>query len=374
MSYFSDESEIEFAKEDLGKGDYTLELDKSKDSLSESSWGDVDKISLRNKILSAKNYKSIVDDVYMMVLDGWEESPSSNLKYPVMQVSNGKLVYNRYGLSSALGYAEKNGEDAVVSKIRSIYSKLDLDEGGKEEMSTMQNEEFEKPVEEEVKKEESFEEEEGEEKEPENEVTPSEEESEKEEMSEEVKEPEVKMGLDAYLDMVKILELLEDVTGEEGVEATEEEITLCKMAADEVKKTEGEKDFGVVAKGMFAKMMKMSKVISKMSENSKVYLSENEELKKFKSAIEQQRFLYEVEQTLKEVENAMPFEEIDKSREDSKTFSLDNIDVWKNAVKAKAFTFSSKNKKVEKKEEFQRWAILSDTKQSKGDNLWTINK
>ena len=121
----------DFAKEDLGQGDYSLTVDKSKDSLSDSSWGDVDKTALRNKILGAKNYKSLVDDVYMQVLAGWEDAPSEKLKYPVMQLSGDKLVYNKGGLSSALGYAKANDEGDVISKINGIYKHLGLDDDKK---------------------------------------------------------------------------------------------------------------------------------------------------------------------------------------------------------------------------------------------------
>lgn len=41
---------------------------------------------------------------------------------------DGTAVYNRGGLAAAKGYAEKNGEKAVLSKVDGIYKKLGLDE------------------------------------------------------------------------------------------------------------------------------------------------------------------------------------------------------------------------------------------------------
>ena len=55
--------EKEFAKEDLGKGE-ALKIDKSKDAMSTSPWGNVDKTALRNKVLSASNYKAAVEACY----------------------------------------------------------------------------------------------------------------------------------------------------------------------------------------------------------------------------------------------------------------------------------------------------------------------
>ncbi|MFR3182499.1 MAG: hypothetical protein ACLTPN_02650 [Clostridia bacterium] len=134
---FSEFTSIVFAKEDYGTGE-TITVDKSKEAMSDSSWGSVNKTELRKKVLEAKNYKSLVKDVYADVQDGWEEAPSSKLKYPIMEIKDGKAVYNRYGLASALAYAEKNNETAVVNKVKSLYKKLDIDnedEGGEKKMA-----------------------------------------------------------------------------------------------------------------------------------------------------------------------------------------------------------------------------------------------
>ena len=115
----------------------SYKVDKSKEAMSEADWGSVDKAALRDKIMDASNRAKLVKDVYLLVEDGWEDAPSEHLKYPVMQFDGDKLVYNRYGLASALAYAKQQGEDAVVDKVEKIYKKLDLDEtDGKEEKMT----------------------------------------------------------------------------------------------------------------------------------------------------------------------------------------------------------------------------------------------
>lgn len=126
-----------FAKKDYGTGE-TITVDKSKEAMSETNWGLVNKTELRKKVLEAKNYKSLVKDVYADVQEGWEDAPSSKLKYPIMEIKDGKAVYNRYGLASALAYAQKNNETAVINKVKSLYKKLDIDnedEGGEKEMA-----------------------------------------------------------------------------------------------------------------------------------------------------------------------------------------------------------------------------------------------
>ena len=112
------------AKSEWGTAD-PIKVDKSKDAVSEDSWGDVSKTELRNTVLKAKNYKTIVKSVYLLVEDGWEDSPSSHLKYPVMQYKNGTLVYNAGGLLAAQQYGEKYDE-VVANKAKRIRKKLGL--------------------------------------------------------------------------------------------------------------------------------------------------------------------------------------------------------------------------------------------------------
>lgn len=124
-----------------GMGDgKAISVDKSASSLSETSWGDVDKTALRNEVLKASNYKSLVKDVYCSVEEGWEDAPSSKLKYPIMEIKDGKAVYNRGGLASALGYAKTEKDNAVINKIEAIYKKLKIDTEGKERDNEMNNE------------------------------------------------------------------------------------------------------------------------------------------------------------------------------------------------------------------------------------------
>ena len=40
-----------------------------------------------------------------------------------MEIKNGKAVYNRYGLASALGYAKAEKDEEVISKGRSTLQK-----------------------------------------------------------------------------------------------------------------------------------------------------------------------------------------------------------------------------------------------------------
>lgn len=110
----------------------------NKIELKDIDWGNVDKTELRNKIMDAKNRKTLVKNVYALVEDGWEEAPSEKLKYPLMAEIEGVFYYVRGALSSALAYARQNDEQAVIDKIKGLYDKFDLaDSDEKEEDGEM---------------------------------------------------------------------------------------------------------------------------------------------------------------------------------------------------------------------------------------------
>lgn len=121
----------DFAKDDIGTKS-SLEVNKSKDAMSEKPWGEVDKAELRKRVIAAENFKSIADDVFLDLREGWEDGIEGALKYPVMCIEGEELVYNRGGLASAKAYAEKNGDEKVTEKLEKIYKHLELEYGNME--------------------------------------------------------------------------------------------------------------------------------------------------------------------------------------------------------------------------------------------------
>ncbi|MEG1044092.1 MAG: hypothetical protein RSF81_04860 [Oscillospiraceae bacterium] len=115
-------------------------VDKSKGAMVDTSWSDVDKNSMREKIMEAKNKSTLVKDVYLLVENDWENAPSEHLKYPIMQLQGDTFVYNRNAISSAKAYAEKENEQSVIDKLNTIYNKLELNK--KEEGAKMAKEKF----------------------------------------------------------------------------------------------------------------------------------------------------------------------------------------------------------------------------------------
>lgn len=127
-----DKSKMDFIKKDEYGTGKPISVLKSKEAVSNDSWGGVDKTALRDTVLKARNYKTLVKSVYLDVQDGWEDAPSEKLKYPVMQYKNGKFVYNAGGLLSAQQYGEKYDE-SIAKKALTIRKRLGLVKSEKEE-------------------------------------------------------------------------------------------------------------------------------------------------------------------------------------------------------------------------------------------------
>lgn len=111
--------------------------------LKDTPWGDVDKVEIRDKIMEASNRAELVKRVYLKVMDGWEDAPSENLKYPVMELIDDTFYYNKFALASALAYAKQHDETEVVSEIMKLYKKFDLAKEGEEENMSDKNFEIE---------------------------------------------------------------------------------------------------------------------------------------------------------------------------------------------------------------------------------------
>lgn len=118
-------------KESMAEEKYVSHpIDTSKKGLYEGEW---DGNKAKQDLVKEKNFKTLAPKVCMKLEEGWEDREVTKLGYPVMGLYDGKWRYSAKGLASALGYAKKEEETAVVSKIEKIYKKLGLDSEGKEE-------------------------------------------------------------------------------------------------------------------------------------------------------------------------------------------------------------------------------------------------
>ena len=373
-----------FAKErkDNMAENKSYKVDKSKEAMSEKAWGDVDKTDLRNKIVDAKNKNSLVKSVYMLVEDGWEDAPSERLKYPVMCFEGDKLVYNRYGLASALAYARQENETAVINKIERIYKKLDInkDSQGKEEDVKMNEIEFAAvdigdlwgrlwhEIDETRHWEYSI-------------IGIYEEDNKKFAI---LRDRDMKMyRLDFSLteDGMTVAEEVVEVkqefieTGNMKKFAEPENVADYRLPEDDDKSDEDESDADDDDKDeqeedMAEKLAKLEKDIEERDNIIMEKDKELEELRQFKAYVEEKEKAKFVEGIMAEVKEFLDDEAFKSYREEGMLCKMSEIDGWANKVKAASFE-ASKNKKS-KKENTGIWGFAAPISNSnkKSDSVW----
>lgn len=274
------------------------------------------------------------------------------------------------GFEWALDLAEKISE---IDKQKLSYFNGNVESNDSKEKEVIKNfmedekkeevkEEREENKEEEPKKEEMAQETPEEEKkeDPEEEAKETPEEEAKEHEQEKKEE---KMSNDVYLDVAAALAFLRAETESNREMVDEEDFALFA----EMEKG-ADCDPKMMAKGMFCKMQKMSKLFADMKKKHDEMMAENEELKKFKAKVEEDKFVFEIATVMSEVKEDMPKEEFEALQEKSKEFSLENVDLFKNLARAKAFEFSKGKKK--NNDDIVRHALPVVTNKENKKSLW----
>lgn len=387
VRFSADEAEAYFAKNDTvdilkkfvnerkqSMADKSYKVDKSKEAMSEKAWGDIDKTDLRNKIMEASNKAKLVKDVYMLVEDGWEDAPSEHLKYPVMCFEGDTLVYNRYGLASALAYARQEDETEVINKIERIYKKLDIDDSeGKEEDVKMNEIEFAAvdigdlwgrlwhEIDETRHWEYGI-------------VGIYEEDNKKFAI---LRDRDMKMyRLDFSLTedgmtvAEEVIEVKQEFVETDNMKkfAEPENVADYRLPEDDDKSDEDDKD--EQEEDMAEKLAKLEKDIEERDNIIMEKDKELEELRQFKADVEEKEKAKSVEGIMAEVKEFLDDEAFKAYREEGMLCKMSEIDGWANKVKAASFE-ASKNKKS-KKENTGIWGFAAPISNSnkKSNSVW----
>lgn len=294
----------------------TYKIDKSKEAMSTDDWSNVDKTAMRNKIMDAANRDTLVKSVYLDVRDGWQDAPSSNLKYPIMELKGDTFVYNRNALSAAKGYAEKNNETEVLKKLNSIYKKLDLD--GKGDDTNMSD----------VK----FDEIEG-----------------RKAWGDVIAKVQDHEGKDVYVDSIEddhIIYTKDDVRYrvEADIDVDDDDKTVdVDIKWDTVKKDEDQKmaemesQEEVSMDDMKAKVDELTKEIENRDNIIMEKDKELEELRAFKADIENKEKMSSIDAIMNEVKSCLSEQQFNDLKEEGVNCEMSQIDGWKNKVKAVCF-------------------------------------
>ena len=361
----------------------TYKVDKSKDSMVDTPWGDVDKTELYKKIVDASNADTLVKDVYMKVENGWKDAPSDKLKYPVMQFKGDTLVYNRNGLSSALGYARAENETDVVSKIEKIYKSLDIedDNDNKEskgkESKTMQEQKFEiegrKAWGDIIAK---VQDHEGKDVyvdsvEKDHIIYTKGDERYRVEADVKVSKDDKKVSADIKWNTVKKdkVQKMEEKTDDKN-KKDDKAITMSDCV-DFIKKlsTDANVDASAYCEMLEEEARKNEKLAKDLEERDNIIMQKDTELgelKKFKEDTEKKSIEMEVAKTLEEVKNFVEKDDFEKFESEGKLCKMSELDGWKNKVKSVAFEASKKSNKQRQ----GLWRMGAPVEGSKNTGLW----
>lgn len=327
-------------------------IDKSKEALSDKPWGEVDKTKLRNDIMGASNKNTLVKDVYMLVEDGWEDAPSEHLKYPVMELKGDTFVYNRDGLSSALGYAKKGNVSSVVSKVEKIQRKLGLFKEGKEADTEMSTKYFD-----EIEGRKAW-----------------------ADVIEEVQEHE---GRDAYVDSIEkdhIIYTKDDVRYrvEADIKVDKDDKTVdADIHWDTVKKDKDQKMSEKKEMSIDEAMAEIDRLSKDVEDNKNIIMDKDKqmkdmekelsELRAFKEAADKQTLAASVESVMSEVKDCLSDDKYKEFRDEGLQCSVDGVDAWANKVKA--FCFETGVKK--KAQKGTMWSFANPVQvESKINSIW----
>ena len=327
-------------------------IDKSKEALSDKPWGEVDKTKLRNDIMGASNKNTLVKDVYMLVEDGWEDAPSEHLKYPVMELKGDTFVYNRDGLSSALGYAKKENVSSVVSKVEKIQRKLGLFKEGKEADTEMSTKYFD-----EIEGRKAW-----------------------ADVIEEVQEHE---GRDAYVDSIEkdhIIYTKDDVRYrvEADIKVDKDDKTVdADIHWDTVKKDKDQKMSEKKEMSVDEAMAEIDRLSKDVEDNKNIIMDKDKqmkdmekelsELRAFKEAADKQTLAASVESVMSEVKDCLSDDKYKEFCDEGLQCSVDGVDAWANKVKA--FCFETGVKK--KAQKGTMWSFANPVQvESKINSIW----
>ena len=321
-------------------------MDKSKGAVDMGDWnGD----KAKNDLLKEKNFKTLAKSVCLFLEDGWEEKKKGALKYPVMNLKDGKWVYNAEGLSSARAYGEQHDPSVAdkaisIQKRLGLYNKEDKEDNMEEEKKLSESESkdtekdvvMEEPKEEETKEmaQEDNKEEQPKEmgcgdetKEMSDDDSKDDDKDDEQEDKEDDDDKEKKFSLDAYVDQVAMLAMLENETEDN------------KKLADEV-----------------MKQMSANEIVEKFIQMAK----ENTELRADKEKNEREKADKKFSAIMASVKEDLGAKLFSELSEEGKDLTLEQLGAFENKVKAFAYE-ATKNKTRKEDDGIMRFAGVDNS-------------
>ena len=345
-------------------------IDKSKEAVDMGSWnGD----KAKDDLLKEKNYNTLAKSVCLLLEDGWEDKEKGALKYPVMNLKDGKWVYNAQGLSSARAYGEQH-DPSVADKAISIQKKLGLykdDDSNKEE--NMENKELNFSSDSEKDKDVIMDKDSDKEKDMacgnKDMAETSEDEKLKEEKKEEdnIKDEEKKMAEESEDDKLK-----EEKKEEDDIKDEEKKFSLNAYVDESAMLTmlENETDEMKELADKVTKEFSAEEIVSKFIEMAK----ENAELKADKEKNDKEKTDKRFSAIMASVKEDLDEESYSKLAEEGKQLSLEQLGAFENKVKAFAYEATKKKVAEEDNVEIMKFGNSNNESEIENDVFARISK
>lgn len=348
-------------------------INTSKDAVYTGEW---DGDEAKKNLVKEKNYKTLAPKVCLRLEEGWEDREVTKLGYPVMGLYDGKWRYSTKALSSALAYAKQNDEVEVVNKIETIYKKLDLDDDSeRKEDKKMAEIEFSAvdigdmwgrlyTAMREARNWEYG-------------IQGIYEEDNKKfailiDDARKLYRLDFSLTEDGLTLADEVVEVKQGFTETDNIKrfAEPENVAEYRLAdcGDEHDHDDDEHDEEMSADEMKAKMAELEKDIESRDNIIMEKDAELEELRKFKTEVEEQRKAATVESIMAECKEYMSDEQYKEMREEGMACNMAEIDGWTNKVKAVSFSAVKKNVKKNNDGLFRFAAPIDNNKKS--NSVW----
>lgn len=389
VRFSEDEAETYYSR--LQKGDALSNLkqfvEERKQSMAENKYvshpintskedvytGDWDGNKAKQDLIKEKNYKSLAPKVCLKLEEGWEDREVTKLGYPVMGLYDGEWRYSTKAIASAQAYAEQNDETEVLNKIKKIKKSLGLDDDseGKEENMAMEiefsavdigdlwsrlwaiidetrhweygisgiyeedNEKFAILIDRDKK----------------------------------LYRLDFSLTEDGMTVADEVVEVKQEFTETDNVKKFAEPENVAEYRFSDDDGCEEHEDDEPDMEDMKAKLAKLEADIADRDNIIMGKDAELDELRKFKSEVEEQRKAAMVESIMAECKEYMSAEQFAQTREEGMACQPEELDAWSNRAKAVCFSAvkkSAKNAKVDN----GVWSFSAPINPNKSNSLW----
>lgn len=347
-------------------------INTSKDAVYTGDW-DGDKA--KQDLVKEENYKSLAPKVCLKLEEGWEDREVTKLGYPVMGLYDGEWRYSTKAIASAQAYAEQNDEAEVLNKIKKIKKSLGLDDDseGKEENMAMEIEFSAVDI--------------GdlwsrlwaiinETRHWEYGISGIYEEDNKKfailiDRDKKLYRLDFNLTEDGMTVADEVVEVKQEFTETDNVKkfAEPENVAEYRFSDDDDDDNDDGEDDEPDMEDMKAKIAKLEADIAERDNIIMGKDAELDELRKFKSEVEEQRKAAMVESIMAECKEYMSAEQFAKTREEGMACKPEELDAWSNRAKAVCFSAvkkSAKNAKVDN----GVWSFSAPINPNKSNSLW----